>query len=262
MELENRLDGGQPDVVDQASNETHEENGGQAGVVDQQDQRKAQSRADNAALKAARIQGSMEAEARLRRQFDREIAESGAVNPTTGKPFQSFQEFREYGKKYQEELLEEQAEKTGRPVAELREEAENRAYLSKKRREEEGQKSQNAKRLAQQQRLVEDAMEFQQRHPGVDITQLEQDPKFKRFCGKRLYQEPISDLYDDYLELVSDAQQTARARADSKQQRGTGGGTGGEAVTLSPAQQAALEEWNRENPRMKMTAKEFAAYGN
>ena len=119
MEFENRFDGDQVDVVDQ-TNETHED-GGQAGVVDQQEtkeQKQVQSRAANAALTAARLLGSREAESRLRAQFDREIAESGAVNPTTGKPFQSFKEFQEYGKKYQEELLEEQAEKTGRPIEE------------------------------------------------------------------------------------------------------------------------------------------------
>lgn len=264
-ELENRFDGDQADVVDQVK-ETHEENGGQAGAVDQQqektkEQKQVQSRADNAALKAARIQGNREAETRLRAQFDREIAESGAINPTTGQPFRSFQEFREYGKRYQEELLQEQAEKTGRPIGELREEAENRAYLSRQRKAEEAKKSQNSKRLAERQRLVEDAMEFRERHPDVDITKLETDAKFRKFAGNRLYKDPISDLYDDYLELVSDAQETGRAKAASKASRGTGGGTGGETVTLAPAQQKALDEWNRENPGMKMTAKEFAAYG-
>ena len=262
MEFENRFDGDQVDVVDQ-TNETHED-GGQAGVVDQQEtkeQKQAQSRADNAALKAARLQGSREAESRLRAQFDREIAESGAVNPTTGKPFQSFKEFQEYGKKYQEELLEEQAEKTGRPIEELREEAENRAYISRQRKEAEAKKGQSSKLQEEQQRLIEDAMEFQRRHPNVDIAELEKNPKFRKFAGSRLYKDSISDLYDDYLELVSDAQETGRAQAGSKASRGTGGGTGGETVRLTPAQQKELDEWNRENPGMKMTAAEFAAYG-
>lgn len=262
MEFENRFDGDQVDVVDQTE-ETHED-GGQAGVVDQQEteaQKQAQTRAENAALKAARLQGSREAEARLRAQFDREIEESGAVNPTTGKPFQSFKEFQEYGKKYQEELLEEQAEKTGRPIEELREEAANRAYISKQRKEAEAKKGQSSKRAEEQQRLIEDAMEFQKRHPNVDITELEKNPKFRKFAGSRLYKDSISDLYDDYLELVSDAQETGRAQAGSKASRGTGGGTGGETVRLTPAQQKELDEWNRENPGMKMTAAEFAAYG-
>ena len=262
MEFENRFDGDQVDVVDQ-TNETHED-GGQAGVVDQQEtkeQKQAQSRADNAALKAARLQGSREAESRLRAQFDREIAESGAVNPTTGKPFQSFREFQEYGKKYQEELLEEQAEKTGRPIEELREEAANRAYISKQRKEAEAKKGQRSKQQEENRRLIEDAMEFRRRHPNVDIMELEKNPKFRKFAGNRLYENSISDLYDDYLELVSDAQETGRAQAGSKASRGTGGGTGGETVRLTPAQQKELDEWNRENPGMKMTAAEFAAYG-
>ena len=259
MEFENRLDGDRADVVDQA-NETHEETGGQADVVDQQEEvgEKAQSRAENAALKAARLQGSREAEDRLWKQFDREIAESGAVNPTTGKPFQNFKEFQEYGKKYQEELLEEQAEKTGRPVEELREEAENRAYLSKKRREEATKKDETEKRNADLDRLVADAMDFQEKYPGVDIRKLEQNQKFRKFAGNRLYKEPLADLYADFVELVADAQAVATAKATSKASRGTGGGTGGETITLTPSQQKALDEWNSNNPDMKMTAKEFA----
>ena len=261
MEFENRFDGDQVDVVDQ-TNETHED-GGQAGVVDQQEtkEQKIQSRADNAALKAARLQGSREAESRLRAQFDREIAESGAVNPTTGKPFQSFKEFQEYGKKYQEELLEEQAEKTGRPIEELREEAENRAYISRQRKEAEAKKGQNSKRLEQQQWMMDDALAFHQAYPEVDLGKLETDKRFRKFAGNRLYKEPLIGLDDDYLELVSDAQETGRAQAGSKASRGTGGGTGGETVRLTPAQQKELDEWNRENPGMKMTAAEFAAYG-
>ena len=261
MEFENRFDGDQVDVVDQ-TNETHED-GGQAGVVDQQEtkEQKIQSRADNAALKAARLQGSREAERRLRAQFDREIAESGAVNPTTGKPFQSFKEFQEYGKKYQEELLEEQAEKTGRPIEELREEAENRAYISRQRKEAEAKKGQNSKRLEQQQWMMDDALAFHQAYPEVDLGKLETDKRFRKFAGNRLYKEPLIGLYEDYLELVSDAQETGRAQAGSKASRGTGGGTGGETVRLTPAQQKELDEWNRENPGMKMTAAEFAAYG-
>ena len=104
-------------------------------------------------------------------------------------------------------------------------------------------------------------MEFRRRHPNVDITELEKNPKFRKFAGNRLYESSISDLYDDYLELVSDAQETGRAQAGSKASRGTGGGTGGETVRLTPAQQKELDEWNRENPGMKMTAAEFAAYG-
>ena len=259
MEFENRYDGDQVDVVDQTE-ETHVDDG-RADVVDQQEEvgeKQAQSRAENAALKAARLQGSREAEDRLRKQFDQQIAESGAVNPTTGKPFQSFKEFQEYGRKYQEELLEEQAEKTGRPVEELREEAENRAYLSKKRKEDAAKKDETEKRNADRDRLVADAMDFREKYPDVDIRKLEQNQKFRKFAGNRLYKEPLADLYADFVELVADAQAAAVAKADSKASRGTGGGTSGETITLSPSQQKDLDEWNRNNPDMKMTAKEFA----
>ena len=259
MEFENRFDGDQVDVVDQI--EETREDGGQAGVVDQQEtqaESKAQTRAENAALKAARLQGSREAEDRLKKQFDREIAESGAVNPKTGKAFATFQEFLDYGKAYREELLAEQAEKTGRPVEELREEAENREFISRKRKEETAKKDENSKRLAERDRLVADAMEFQQKYPDVNIAELEKNQTFRKFAGKRLYKEPLADLYADYVELMGEAQAAGQAKADSKASRGTGGGTGGTPVTLSPDRQKALDAWNRDNPDMKMTAKEFA----
>ena len=266
MEFENRFDDGQPEVVDQA--EETQTDAGQAGVVDQQEggepkaeEKKPQTKTENAAIKAARVRAQHEAEARMRQQFDDEIASSGAINPYTGEPFHSFQEFRAYGQRYQKEQLEEQSKATGRSVQELEEEAKNRAYLSKKRKEEEGKKARNSKQQEEQMRLLADALVFQGKYPGADIGQLERDKKFRKFCGNRLYKEPITNLYEDYLELVSDAQETGKAKAAGKQQRGTGGGTGGQGVTLTAAQQRELDAWNREFPEMKMTAKEFAARG-
>ena len=80
-----------------------------------------------------------------------------------------------------------------------------------------------------------------------------------RFAGNRLYKEPLSDLYNDFAELVSDTERSAVAKAAGKRDRSTGSGQGGGGVSLTPGQQADLDAWNRENPEMKMTAKEFLA---
>ena len=227
-----------------------------------------QSREENAAIRAARIRAARDAEASARaraaEQTDAEIAESGVLNPYTGKPFQSLKEFREYGKKVREAELAKQSKETGRSVAELTEEAENRAFISalrraaeagSKRAEEPGHGTRD-----EQDFVVRDVADFIARYPEFNseekLDALENNAAFRRFCGSRFGREPLSELYGAYLELVGDAGSAAVARAAGRAAKSTGGGTGGGTV-LSPAQKIALDRWNAENPEMAMTAKEF-----
>ena len=46
-------------------------------------------------------------------------------------------------------------------------------------------------------------------------------------------------------------------KAAKKAERSTGAGGGGVSAGLTAAQQRELDEWNREYPNLKMTAKEF-----
>lgn len=227
---------------------------GEETEVAQKPERPAPADAD---VQAVRLQAQKEAEARLREEFDREIAGTGVMNPYTGEPFRSFREFQEYGEQYRLEQLQEKADAQGRSLEELLEEEENRSYLTQKRREEESRKQAMEALEKQKAALLADALSFQKKYPGVDVAKLEQNQKFRRFCGKRLYQEPLATLYQDYLDLVGDAGAAAVAQRESKARRGTGGGGGGQGVVLSPQQQKALDEWNREYPSLKMTASEF-----
>lgn len=204
-------------------------------------------------LEAAVRQARRETEMQLRAAYDEEIAGSGAVNPYTGQAFRSFRDFKEYASRYKEEMLAELAQKTGLPVDQLREEAANQAYLSKQRKKDEG----GVSNQTMKDRLLKEALDFQKEFPDVDIGKVEKDAAFRKFAGSRLYKEPIADLYRDYREMMGNAKKAGEASASSKRDRGTGGGGGGESVNLTPSQQRALSEWNRENPGMKMTAKEF-----
>ena len=97
---------------------------------------------------------------------------------------------------------------------------------------------------------------FLARHPEVDVTKLLDNARFVRFCGSRMGHEYLADLYDDFAALVSEAGAAAVAKAQSRAQRSTGGGTAGGAL-LTPAQKYVLDAWNAEHPEMAMTAKEF-----
>lgn len=258
---------------------TEEETAGQDGVVGHQEEdgieaqqgagagqesdfagqarQREQSHQDNAAARAARIRAEQETTQRLQKQYDEQVAGMGIVNPYTGKPFRSFQDFLEYGEKFKADQLAAEAKKQGKTVEELREEQENKSWLARKRQEEQVQKQAMTALETRKAFVKADLDVFLEKYPGVDPGKLESNPKFRKFARNRLYKEPLSELYADFVDLVSDAERAAVEKAARRTDRSTGGGQGGGADGLTADQRAALEEWNRDNPGMKMSAKEF-----
>lgn len=112
------------------------------------------------------------------------------------------------------------------------------------------------RRAAQQAFLERDVQDFLAKHPEVDIVLLDANPIFRRFCGSRYGMESLAKLYEDYREIVDGAEKAARAAVQSRSKRSTGSGGGGGDI-LTAKQRASLEAWNRANPDMKMTAREF-----
>ena len=223
-----------------------------------QDGKAKQSREENAAMRAMRLRAEAEAKAAEKARTDEVIAKSGGINPYTGKPFAGLDDFLEYAKKFRDGQIAEEAERSGRTVEEVTEEWDNRDFVRKMRQQQEGE-TQHAAAAPEEdvsEFLRRDVQEFVTRHPDVDVAQLENNPAFRKFCGTRFMKEPLADLYDDYLEIKGGAEKAAVARSASRAERSTGGGTtGGQALT--PSQQSMLDQWNRENPEMAMTAKDF-----
>ena len=220
---------------------------------------KQQTREENAAIRAARIRARREAEAEAAKAADENIAKSGVVNPYTGQPFRSMQEFREYGNRVRQAEIAQQAKKTGRSVEEVTEDAANREFLTGLRQAAERQGAAAERANAQRQFFENDVLDFIGKYPQFDeksLAELENNQKFRRFCGSRFGREPLAELYGAYLEVVGDASEAAVAKAASRAQRSTGGGSSG-STTLSPSQRAVLDAWNAEHPEMAMTAKEF-----
>ena len=82
--------------------------------------------------------------------------------------------------------------------------------------------------------------------------------QFYKFAGKRIGNEPLMDIYNDYLEFTDGMATASAAKKESKTQRGTGSGSGaGSSEGLTSREQKDLDEWNRRNPQLKMTAKEW-----
>lgn len=119
------------------------------------------------------------------------------------------------------------------------------------------QDSREASERQQMEFIAADAEAFARRYPEVDLARLDEDRDFRRFCGSRYGREPISELYEDYLDLTGRVREAAAFSAESKTRRATGSGGGSGGVSLTAAQQRSLDEWNRAFPDMKMTAKEF-----
>ena len=152
------------------------------------------------------------------------------------------------------------------------EEAEIEAEASKsKRSADEIRREREAKRigereLAKQQKesaergdLQAQYDEFAEVH-GKDVAAklFKKDSPFYRFAGKRIGRESLLDIYEDYVEFSGHVEKSAGAKKASKAERGTGSGSGsGANEGLSAAERAALDEWNKRYPGLKMTAKEW-----
>ncbi|MBR3850076.1 MAG: hypothetical protein IKM36_06275 [Oscillospiraceae bacterium] len=272
--------GGDPERVVDAQDESRYEDSeeilgdGQAQVVDAQEDADAaseetvtepdptpkQTREENAAIRAARLKASKDAREAALREADAEIAAAGIENPYTKKPFSSMKEFKEYAAQVKRARLEEEADRTGRTVEELEEDAENRAFLSRLRKQiqwqEMGEFAQGEESF-----VSRDLRDFVEKHPEMNspekLEALENNKAFRRFCGSRFGKEPLAELYEAFQDLVGTSGAAAVAKAASKNDRSTGGGSSG-GVTLTPSQKRELDEWNRANPDMPMTERDFA----
>lgn len=241
---------GEPEDETAGEHERTEPGNGERG------QRK-QTREDNDAARGARRRAEQQTAARLSQEYDERMRAAGITNPYTGKPFQTMAEFEDYAKQYHEDQIQDRARKENRSVAELRREAEDRRLAEEMREEKARRKKETESRKERETFIREDAADFLGKYPDVDLGKLEQNQRFRKFCGSRFGREPLAELYAAYTELTGETAQEAVQKRQSREARGVGSGAGTAGGGLTPAQQTELERWNAENPTMKMTAKEF-----
>lgn len=222
-----------------------EEDSGKAGIAAQPP--KKQSKSENSAMAAARRAGRAEA----MEEITQRLRNARIPDPSReGQYIDSVEAYESYGQTLRTQRLAQKAKDTGRTVEDLaREEAVKEA----------GEKAlaKQAQERQTQEFLRRDMAAFQAEYPEVDIGTLENNAAFRRFCGSRLYKEPLAGLYADYLAVVGEAEESGRSRREAKTERSTGSGSGGSGRALTASEQKALDEWNAAYPGMKMTAKEF-----
>lgn len=216
-----------------------------------------QTHAERAKYKAARKQGEETGYDRAAKEFNAQIAEAGLIDPITNKPITTLAEFKEYSQRYKQQRITEKAKKEGKTVAQVEEEEAALELLRRTRREDDEKAEKAKKEQERRDWLIQDAKDFAESWPDVDLVKLEKDPRFRKFCGKRFGEVPAAELYADFLEVVGSAQESAAAKKQDKRERGTGAGGGNAGDVLSPKQRKELEDWNAAYPHMKMTEKEF-----
>ena len=214
-----------------------------------------QTREENAAIRAARLRAEREGYEKAESNFGEEIAKSGILNPYTGKPFSSLKDFRDYSEKVKRARLEERAKKEGKDVSIVEEEELNREFISNMRKEREAKNNKDNF-------IANDLQDFIKSHPEFatpeKLIALENNKTFRNFCGKRFGTEPLSELYDSYVDFmnsVSDSNNTEKKAASRSARSTSTGADGGDMLT--PAERKSLNEWNEAFPEMKMTPKEF-----
>lgn len=216
-----------------------------------------QSHEDNRRYQAARHAGEQAGYDRAMEEVNRRILRAGMRDPATGETIRDLEGLDAYSKAYRTQQIAARAKAEGRSVAEVTEEEDNKDFLREQRREAAEKKKREDEEARQQSWIAKDAAAFTAAYPDVDLAKLDGDAAFRRFCGSRYGKEPLADLYEDYLEIAGGAERAGALKAGSKSARATGTGGGSGSDTLTAAQQKALDEWNRNYPNMKMTAKEF-----
>lgn len=205
------------------------------------------------AAKAARITGEREGSERARRERDEAVKAQRIPDPyNPGKFFESVDDIVKYGRRLRADSRKVSPE-------EIEREDSDKDFIRRKREEERITQEAQQKRTEKLAWLRADAAAFKAAYPEADPVKLEGNAAFVKFCGSRLHNEPLADLYGAYVELVGEAKAAGAARRESREERAVGTGSGGGADVLTSAQKAELARWNRENPDMKMSAKEFLA---
>ncbi len=246
------------DADENAGDQVREDQGGQSSDAAEQSASPAQSHEDNRRYQAARRQGDRSGYERGTREYNARIAKLGMRNPADGSLITDLDGLEAYSKAARHERIRQRAADEGRPEAEIEEEEANREFITSQRKAAEDSGRKRSAEQKQREWIQEDAENFMDRFPDVDLAALDNNRAFLRFCGTRYGREPLADLYQDWLELAGDAERTAQEKSRGKQARETGAGSrSGAAESLTAAQQRELDEWNRAYPGLKMTAKEF-----
>lgn len=144
----------------------------------------------------------------------------------------------------------------------LREEQESiRAALQAREKEDQRTRAAADEDRKRQARWDSDVAELAKAYPDVDVDKLSQDERFVEYAEGKGGRYTLTQIYERYLKFIGSAADDGIRKARDKETRSTGGGSAGDGrdYGLTAGQKKLLDDWNRENPMMKMTAKELAS---
>ena len=206
----------------------------------------------NSRMAAARRSGERAGYSKARKEADDEIASFGRIDPRTQKPIRTYQDVVAYLRGQEDAEIEAEASRSKRSTEDVRREREARK-IGERQMNEAQQEEERSRRLKAEYDNFVDELGAEQA-----AKTFKKGSPFYKFAGKRIGNEPLMDIYNDYLEFTDGMATASAAKKESKTQRGTGSGSGaGSSEGLTSREQKDLDEWNRRNPKMKMTAKEY-----
>jgi len=100
--------------------------------------------------------------------------------------------------------------------------------------------------------------EFVESHEDIDIDELVKDAKFVKYAKKHTGE--LTEIYDDYLELMESNSQSIADKFKKSESRSTGGGKNIPSsgnIKLSTETQKTMDDWNKRYPKNPMTPKDF-----
>ena len=161
--------------------------------------------------------------------------------------------------------IEEEAENTGTSPEILKELRELKKELSEIKsksqaideKEAKARKEQEEKE-ANEKKIQSEILEFSEKHPDIDQSKLIQDAKFVKYLNK--HTGTFVEIYEDYLELINETEQSMAEKFRMSESRSTGGGKtppSSSGAKLSTTQQNTLEDWNKRYPQYKMTPQQY-----
>lgn len=114
----------------------------------------------------------------------------------------------------------------------------------------------------QQEQLNAMVEEFNETYPDVDLEQLNNDEEFLEFVRDANPNLSLVKVYERYTKYTRGAQQKAAAKIQTNLDRSTSSGKSKgrqDTFGLTAEQRETVDEWNKSNPRMKMTYAEFSS---
>lgn len=141
------------------------------------------------------------------------------------------------------EELQQQADTEGTSPELLREMRELKKEMAEMKSERQAKMAEKEATALANEAWGKQLSEFQEIHPNVDLDQLAENPKFKKFIkGKTL---PLKELYEDFTDFIGETEVDAIVKMKSKEERSTGAGKGtseGGNYGLTAGQQALCKK--------------------